>query len=320
MRVLVTGGNGFIGRRLCPLLRQRGHEVSAAVRSPASAEIVSEYNPTVIGEIGPDTDWDDALRDQEAVIHLAARVHVMEETEEEAEEENFRVNMGGTRQLADAAIRAGIKRFVFLSSVKAGGEESASMPLKEDMPARPGDAYGRSKLAAEQALFGVSEKSALEPVVVRPPLVYGPGATANVRTLFRICEKGIPLPFASVGNRRSLVFVGNLADAIALCLEHPDASRRTFYVRDGEDVSTAELVRRVSSALDRSAKLLPAPVWALRLAARVAGKSQAVDRLTSSLQVDDSEIRTRLGWTPPFNMVQGFAETAAWFMRRNDAR
>jgi len=319
MRILVTGGNGFVGRHLCPLLRQRGHEVSAAVRSPASAEMVPEYNPTVVGEIGPDTDWDEALRNQEAVVHLAARVHVMEETEEEAEEENTRVNNGGTRQLADAAIRAGIKRFVFLSSVKAGGEESGATPLTEDMPATPGDAYGRSKLAAEQALFGVSENSTLEPVVLRPPLVYGPGATANVLTLFRVCEKGIPLPFASVDNRRSFVFVGNLVDAIACCVEHPDASRRTFYVRDSEDVSTAELVRLVSSALGRPARLLPAPVWALRLAARVAGKSQAVDRLTSSLIVDDSEIRTRLCWTPPFNMVQGFAETAAWFMRRNDA-
>ncbi len=299
-RVVVTGATGFIGRALCPRLAAAGHEVSAITRR-------------VIPEIGPDTDWSAALAGAEAVVHLAARVHVSAERAADPLAAPRRVNTLGTRRLAEAAAAAGVRRLVFASTIKVNGEKTGAEPFRATDAAAPRDPYAISKWEAEQALFQVAGESAMEAVVLRPPLVYGPGVKGNFLSLLRLCAKAPPLPLALVANRRSLIHVGNLADAILRCLTHPAAGGRTFLVSDGEALSTPELVRRAAAALGRPARLFPVPPPLLRLAGRLTGTSSTVERLLDSLVVDDREMRRELDWKPPFSMSRGLQETATWF-------
>ena len=308
MRVLVTGATGFVGRALCPALKQVGHEVSAAVRNPNADDIPEGVTVHAINDIGPETDWADALSDTDAVIHLAARAHVMNET---AVEFN-RVNGEGTARLASATAMAGIRRFVYLSTVKVMGERSDA-PFQEADTPRPEDAYGKSKLAGEQALTVAAAGTGLETVILRTPLVYGPGAKGNLLSLLKLCQAAPPLPFAAVNNQRSIIYLGNLIDAICLCLTADKAAGETYFVRDDEDISTPALIRHMAAALGRPARLFPAPEGILRLAGAITGKSQAISTLLSDLQVKNEKILGQLGWTPPFNVVQGLKETAAWF-------
>jgi nucleoside-diphosphate-sugar epimerase len=299
-RVVVTGASGFVGRTLCPMLAASGHEVNAITRH-------------MVPEIGPDTDWSAALAGAGAVVHLAARVHVTDDPADDPLAAHRHVNTLGTRRLAEAAVAAGVRRMVFASTIKVNGENTEAEPFRATDAAAPRDPYGISKWEAEQALFRVAGESAMEAVVLRPPLVYGPGVGGNFLSLLRVCAKAPPLPLAMVANRRSLIHVGNLADAILRCLDHPEAAGRTFLVSDGETVSTPELVRRVAAALGRPARLFPVPPQLLRLAGRLTGKSSIIERLLDSLAVDDGEIRRRLDWKPPFSMSRGLQETAAWF-------
>ena len=299
-RVVVTGATGFIGRTLCPMLAAAGYEVSAITRD-------------AIAEIGPDTDWSTALAGAGAVVHLAARVHKADQSAADPLAAHRRVNTLGTHRLAEAAVAAGVRRMVFASTIKVNGENTPDEPFRATHAAAPTDPYGISKWEAEQALLQVAAEGAMEAVVLRPPLVYGPGVKGNFLSLLRVCAKAPPLPLALVANRRSLIHVGNLADAIIRCLSHPAAAGRTFLVSDGETVSTPELVRRVAAALGRPARLFPVPPALLRLAGRLTGKSSAVERLLDSLAVDDREIRQVLDWNPPFSMSRGLQETATWF-------
>ena len=313
MRVLVTGATGFIGRHMCPALRAAGHEVSVAVRRkdfPAMPEAAAFH---VVPDIGPKTDWTEALTGAEAVVHLAARAHVTEETAADPVAEYHRVNAEGTASLAAAAAAAGVRRVVFLSSSKAAGERTEDRPFSESDPPKPEDAYGISKWDGEKALLDIASQSGLEAVILRPPLVYGPGVKGNFLSLLKLCRLAPPLPFSAVNNRRSFIYVGNLANAAVHCLGAEEAAGETYFVRDGEDMSTPDLIRRLAQAMGRPARLFPVPAGALRLAALVTGKSAVMARVVANLQVDDGKIRRQLGWTPPSDVVKGLNETAAWF-------
>lgn len=317
-RILVTGGRGFIGRALVPLLLARGHEVTVTSRSDECGE------PTWPGvkliqtaSLGADTDWAEALEGINAVVHLAGRVHVMNETAVDPLAAFRAVNAEGTRRLAEAAVAAGVDRFVLLSSIKVNGEAARpDTPFTADQPPAPVDPYGISKLEAEQALFSVARRTKLVPVVLRPPLVYGPGVGGNFLRLLGAADRAWPLPFGAVKYRRSMIYVGNLVDAIAAVLVHKNAANEVFLLRDGEDLSFADLYRRLTRALDRPARLVPVPVPLLRALGSLAGMQPELARLLDSLCIDDRKIRDTLGWGAPFSLDEGIGETARWYRDR----
>jgi nucleoside-diphosphate-sugar epimerase len=314
MNILVTGASGFVGRTLLPLLQSAGNRVRGAVRRehlfPGGVE------SCVVGDVGPATDWHEALTGMDAVVHLAARVHVMHDAESDPIAAFRAVNVAGTEHLARSAATAGVRRFIYLSSVKVNGEATTEQPFREmDAPA-PEDAYGVSKWEAELALHRVALETGLEVAIIRPPLVYGPGVGANFLRLVRALDRGLPMPLGSLSNRRSLIYVGNLVDAIIACLENPAAAGKTYLVSDGEDLSTPELVRGIASALDRPARLIPVPPALLRLGGRLLGKGKEVDRLLGSLTVDSGAICSDLGWAPPFSLTQGLEATAGWYRQQ----
>jgi nucleoside-diphosphate-sugar epimerase len=257
------------------------------------------------------TDWGGSMRDVDAVVHLAARVHL--DSERSACRADYRrVNVDGTRRLAVAAREAGVRRFILLSSIKVNGNASCAPFTEDDVPA-PADAYGESKWEAEQQLRQVCGDGRMQAVILRPPLVYGPQVRANFLALLQAIARGVPLPVRAIVNRRSLLYLGNLVDVIALSLHHPAAANRLFLLSDGEDVSTPELVERIAQALKVNARLWAVPAWALRLGGAVLGRSAGVERLIGSLQVDSSRTRTLLGWSPPFRLDQGLEHTAQWY-------
>jgi nucleoside-diphosphate-sugar epimerase len=260
-----------------------------------------------------------ALQGVRTVMHLAARVHVMTDRAADPLGEFRQVNRDWTERLARAAVEQGVRRFVYLSSVKVNGEESTAPFTEQDVPA-PLDPYGISKWEAEQALAVVSSETGLETVVIRSPLVYGAGVGGNFLQLLDVLRRGIPLPLALVDNRRSLIYRGNLVEALVLCAREARAAGRTFLVGDEESLSTPELIRRLAKALGVSPHLWPLPTWALRLAGTITGKGAMVDRLLGSLEVDSSMIRRELGWYPPYSVDQGLAETAAWFVKQQAVR
>jgi nucleoside-diphosphate-sugar epimerase len=309
--ILVTGASGFIGRALCAALAARGQPARRALRSPQAGP----GEAVVLGDIGPDTDWRHALQGASCVVHLAARVHFVRETAPDPHAEYRRVNAAATQRLAQQAAQAGVRRLVFLSSVKVHGEASADRPFVETDPPRPADPYALSKWEAEQGLREVERATGLEIVVLRPPLVYGPGVGGNFLRLTGLVARGVPLPLASIANRRSLIYLGNLVEAILAACEAPRAAGRTYLVSDGEDLSTPDLVRAIARALGKRAHLLPCPPALLEFAARLAGRMEEARRLTASLQVDASLIARELGWRPRASLAQGLAETARWFLQ-----
>ena len=316
MRVLVTGASGFIGRALCSRLLAEGWKVRGTFRSESGVNQLPDGIETIsIGSIDSDTKWDDALRGVDTVVHLAARVHVMDDTGANPLEAFRKVNVTGTKQLAQSASSAGVRRFVFMSSVKVNGEGRVAA-YTEDNEEGPEDPYGLSKWEAEQELHKVADKIDLETVILRPPLVYGPGVKANFYNLKKIVDRGIPLPLSSIKNRRSFIYLGNLIDAITTCMTNPNAAGKTYLVSDGEDVSTPELIRRIGAASGQRALLLPVPVWIMRMAGRITGKSNEVERLVMSLTVDISKIRRQLEWKPPYTMGNGLRETAKWYAKK----
>jgi nucleoside-diphosphate-sugar epimerase len=274
-------------------------------------------NAHAVGDIGPETDWHVALGGVEAVVHLAARVHVMRDTSVDPLAAFRAVNTEGTLNLARQAAAAGVKRFIFVSSIKVNGEGRDSPYTEFDLPA-PQDAYAISKWEAEQGLREIESATGMEVVILRPPLVYGPGVGANFLRLMRSVERGWPMPFGRVDNRRSLLYLGNFTDAIRVCLDHPAAAGKTFLVSDGDDVSSADLIRRLALAMCRPARLLPVPPSWLRAAGVLFGRGAEVDRLLGSLCVDSSQIRRELGWRPPFSMDEGLRQTADYYFRHID--
>lgn len=278
------------------------------------------FDNVSIGELGSDTDWSHALSGVSVVFHLAARTHVLHETARDAVAEYRRVNVEGTRSLAQAAVRSGVRRMVFLSSIKVNGERTDGVPFDENAEPQPEDAYGVSKWEAEQALCGVARDTGLEAVILRCPLVYGPGVKGNFLRLIHWTAHRRPLPFASIDNCRSLIYLENLVDAIVSAGRSPAATHRTFLVSDGKDVSTPELIRSIAGALQVKARLFPFPPTLLMAAATAMGKREEMRRLTGSLQIDSSKIRRELNWMPPIHPAEGLAQTAQWYYSQFPAK
>lgn len=316
MNVLVTGATGFVGRFLCAKLLSLGFNVTGTRLAAESPQLMVEgVLPVEVGLLGEATRYDHALNEIGTVIHLAARVHIMHETAQNPLHE-FRVtNAIGTINLARQAAAQGVKRFVFMSTIGVNGDNSGATPYCESDTPQPHNPYSVSKHEAELELRKLSAETGMELVIVRAPLVYGPGNSGNFLSLLRIVSRGIPLPFAAVTNKRSLIYVGNLVDAIATCAMHGAAAGQTYLVNDGEDVSTPELIRRTARALDVPARLFPIPCSFMHFAGHLTGKTAAVNRLLGSVTLDGSLIGKELGWKPPFTMEQGLRETGEWFIR-----
>ena len=313
--VLVTGANGFIGKALCRRMLTDGWNVRGAVRSFGKKTILPQgVDGVAIGNIGADSEWEPVLNGIDAVVHLAARVHVMDEGCTDPNSEYRKINVDGTKHLARIADTKNVRRFVYLSSIKVNGDGRSDPYTTEDPPA-PVDPYGISKLEAEMVLREIAEETGLEVVILRPPLVYGPGVKANFLQLIKLINLGIPLPLARIKNHRSLIFLDNLVDAVLTCILHPKAAGKTFLLSDGKDVSTAELIQKISSLLGRPSRLFSLSPDLLRFFAKVTGRSNAVNRLLDSLTVDSSKICAELNWKPPFSIEEGLMETANWYLQ-----
>ncbi|OWJ89273.1 NAD-dependent dehydratase [Pseudomonas sp. A46] len=315
MRVLLTGATGFVGRGLLERMSsQVDLELVAAVRKQTPGLPGNVASRQVSG-LEADANWRAALEGVEAVIHSAARVHVMHDESSDPLAEFRKVNVEGTLNLARQAAEAGVRRFIFISSIKVNGEGTPpGSPYRADAQPQPADPYGISKMEAEQGLRALAAETGMEVVIIRPTLVYGPGVKANFLSMMRWLHKGVPLPFGAIHNQRSLVALDNLVDLIVTCIDHPAAANQTFLVSDGEDLSTTELLRRMATALGKPARLLPVPSWLLEAGASMLGKKALSQRLCGSLQVDISKTRELLGWTPPLSVDAALRKTAAHFL------
>ncbi len=301
--VVVTGANGFTGGPVCAALLKRGYRVIAAVRPGRAAPPGTE--PRFIGDLGPDTDWSGVVEGADAVVHLAARVHQMTETAADPLALYRRINRDGTVRLAAQAVAAGAKRFIFVSSITVNGEgTSADRPYRADDEPDPKTPYAVSKREAEEALAVMAAMTGLELTVLRPPLIVGPGAKANLELLMGLVRRGIPLPVGAIRNRRSMLSVANLACAVAFCLECPGTVGQTYLLKDDKDLSVPELIVRLGELMGKPAVLVPVPVWMLKLGGRILGRSDMIRRITGSLWVDDGPLRA-LGWAPPHSLDDG---------------
>ena len=305
MSVLLTGASGFVGAGVFGALRARGVAVRPVVRAASSTAHMEDA--VVVPGLDAATDWTAALHGVTAVIHCAARAHIMRDEALDPLAEYRGVNVAGTLRLAQQAAAAGVRRFVFISSIKVNGESTQlGRPFTADDVPAPEDAYGLSKAEAEAGLRQLAQETGMEVVIIRPVLVYGPGVKGNFKSLLHAVARGIPLPLGCARhNRRSLVALDNLVDLIVLCTTHPKAANQTFLASDGEDLSTAELLQRVAQAQGVKARLWPVPVMLLRLAAATLGKGAPAQRLLGSLQVDIGKTRELLGWNPPLTVAQG---------------
>lgn len=311
MRILVTGATGFVGSVLCEALTRSGHIVRAAMRTERSLPNIAER--VVIGNLDSQTDWAEALDRVDCVVHAAARAHVLGDPPSSAKL-YFETNVRGTARLAAVAAARGVDRFIFLSTIKVNGEQTASVPFRATDEPKPEDAYGTSKWLAEQVLMEEAARSGLRVATIRPPLVYGPGVRANFLRLLRWVERGAPLPLGIVRNVRSVVSVWNLCDLIRHVIESPSVLAGTYLVADAEQVSTPELIHRIAQAMNKHALLLPVPVALLRLAGALTGKSAEVARLCGSLQVDAGPTSEQLSWTPPMPMQEALKRTVDWYL------
>ena len=317
MRVAVTGASGFVGQAVTTALLSSQHDVHAVVRSldknaPVLAQAVQTFP---IGDIMVDTNWNSALAGVDCVVHCAARTHVINETETNVLAAYRAVNVAGTRQLAEQAAKMGLRRLVYLSSIKVNFEQTTSAEcVSFPDNAFTEDPYAISKWEAEQALHEVSAKTSLEVVIIRPPLVYGPGVKGNFLSMLGWLKRGVPLPLGAIQNQRSLVGIDNLVNLIVTCMDHPAAANQTFLVSDDEDLSTTDLVRQLGAALGKPARLIPVPASLLRLAAQMTGNQDMAERLLGNLQVNISKTKETLDWAPLVKMDDGLRKTATWFL------
>ncbi len=311
MKILITGATGFIGRALCETLSDYGFNLRAAVRHNIDIRLPINCKTVEIGDIGPQTDWQEALVGVDTVIHLAARVHVMNDSASNPLNAFRKVNIMGSERLAQMAAKAGVKRFIFISSVKINGEGASWSYTEDDLP-EPQDVYGISKMEAERVLSRIAAETGLQTVILRLPLVYGPGVKANFKSLIKLVGSGLPLPFKDINNRRSFIYLGNLVDAIITCVQHPKAAGETFLVSDGQDISTPDLIRMIASAMKKKAFLFSLHPGILKVLCKIAGKGEEVEKLTGTLLVDSSKIHNLLGWKPPFTMEEGIRETVVY--------
>jgi nucleoside-diphosphate-sugar epimerase len=310
-RVLVTGGQGFVGKALAAGALSNGFSVCVSSRQKLIAA-KARLEHSQVGDLGPTTDWFSALQGVNIVVHCAGLAHVVSDSVVDPLTAFRTVNAAGTLNLGRQAVEAGVRRFVFVSSVGVNGSQTAlGKPFSETDKLNPHSAYALSKWEAEQGLLRVANETGMEVVIIRPPLVYGCNAPGNFGSLMRAVQRGWPLPLGAVHNLRSLVAIDNLVDFIVTCISLPQAANQTFLVSDGQDLSTTELVRGMASAAGVPARLLPIPVWALQAGASLAGKGDAVQRLCGNLQVDISKARRLLGWTPPISVDEGLRRAAA---------
>lgn len=307
MKTLITGSDGLVGRALSLMLRQVGHDVILVVRK------ANAPNKIEVGEINALTDWTSVLRTKpDSVVHLAAQMPANRSALDRLDSRYSEVNVLGTLNLAHQCADHGVKRLVFLSSVKVLGEGRKTAYSANDR-AFPKDVYAESKWNAEKGLMEIALRTGLEVVILRPPLVYGPGVKVNFLNLIRAVDRGYLMPVKGINNKRSLIYVGNLVDAIRVCIEHPNAAFKTYLVSDGKDLSTAELIRLLAIALDRPNRAFYIPPGFLRVAGKLLGKTSILDRLMGSLTVECSAIKSDLGWLPPFSIEEGLAETIKWY-------
>ena len=326
----MTGSTGFVGSALCDALCSKGYEVFRAVRSVKELANSPSGASIAVGDINASTDWTKALtpssangnRPVDAVIHCAARAHVMNEgSQAEAAFRYRETNVNGTTSLARSAAAVGVKVFVFVSSIKVNGESTQREEFFEaDHPPMPEDGYGKSKWQAEKVLWDIAQGSNMGVTVVRPPLIYGPGVKGNLARLLTAVLNGIPLPLGSIDNRRSMIGLGNLVSFLIHCLDHPNASEKTFLVSDPRALSTREVVRLMAEGMNRPNRMVPVPVSVLRSLGQMLGKKNEVERLVGSLCIDDSFARAELGWDPPHSAEQGIREMAADFLRARKAK
>ena len=315
MKLLVTGSSGFVGRALVPRLRASGHSLVLPVRKPSGAPLAGT-RPFQIGGIDRHTDWREMLQDVEAVIHLAARVHQEDSNSPSARGLYQETNLWGTDRLARQAAEAGVRRFVFLSTVKVNGEYTPpGLCFGANDPPAPADSYGQSKREAEQRLFELSTRHGLEVSVIRPPLVYGPGVKGNLLRLMNWIHRRWPLPFGDIQNQRTLCAVENLADLIETCLAHPSAANRVFLAGDSTSLSTPELIRQIARGLKTSPRLMHVPARSLKWVCRLAGRKELWTRIGESLQLDISPNSRLLGWTPPCSIEQGINAMTSDYLR-----
>lgn len=307
-RILVTGANGFLGRAVSAELLAQGFDVLCAVRSPY---VLDGARIIRISGVEKQMDWSGYLGGVDCIIHTAARAHVMYETTPNAYEEYHKINVVGTLGLAQQASNYGVKRFIFLSTIKVNGEQTASgKPFKEDDVPNPQDDYAKSKLEAEEGLFLIAKKTGMEVIVLRPVLVYGPGVKANFASMMKVLQRGIPLPFGAIHNKRSFIYVENVVSLILRCIEHPAAANQVFLASDGCDLSTTELLKACATALGIKARLLPVPQSCLAFIATLLGKQAVTQRLCGSLQVDITKARQLINWNPPISVSEGLKATA----------
>jgi len=317
MRILVTGADGFVGNTLCPYLETKGHSVRRAVWK-IKDRFSPEHNWIETGNIGTKENWSETVRDVHAIVHLAGRAHILHETAVDPLAQFRQVNVEATRRLAQAAAETGVKRFIFVSSIGVTGDHTLpGQVVTEETPPAPRKDYAISKWEAEQALQEIASQSTLEVVIIRPPLVYGPGVKGNFLRLLKLIDRRVPLPLGSIQNQRSLISVTNLADFITLCTIHPDAANETFVIADGQGVSIPTLIRRIAYHLEITVMLIPVPKTVLLGVARVFRVKHSLDQLVNSLVVDATKAKKLLGWTPVTTMDEELAKTTQWFRMKS---
>lgn len=305
MKLLVTGASGFVGSAVCRAIMSSNHECVASARN-IQASVVRADQVVATGDMTATTQWQEALSDVDVVIHCAARVHVMHDRSGDPLAEFRAVNVDGTLNLARQAAAAGVKRLIYISSIKVNGEfTQTGNPFQADDAPAPSDAYGISKMEAEQGLKRIAQEAGLEMVIIRPPLVYGRGVKGNFASMMTLVDRSLPLPLGAIHNKRTLIGVDNLVDLIMTCLDHPNAANQVFLAGDDEDISTTQLLKRLAAAMGRPSRLIPVPATLLKLCATLLGKADMAQRLLGSLQLDTRKTRELLGWSPPISLDEG---------------